>query len=246
MFGNTPIAEVFAGDRGMAKVRLTNASGTTFDGPVSVTVYLSGDEAASADDVAVATVSLAELRLGSGATKSVKLKFTYADDATAGTYELLAAATVPGTNTAAAVAVARSPVTVATPTADVSVGFGGAAAALGGLAAGGSSAVSLVPGKNGKVTLTITNLGNVTAAGTLAVSLYGSADATQDAGDALLATLAGKRIGVKAGKTIKVTLKCVVPADVVPGSYFLIANGAPATTPADLNAANNVAVVGTV
>jgi hypothetical protein len=100
-------------------------------------------------------------------------------------------------------------------------------------------------GRTNTATLVIQNLGNVAAIGTVSVGLYSSADVTFDASDAQLATVLGKTIKVRPGRSVKVKLKILPPVDLAAGTFSLIAVTTSATDLPDVNLANDTAVTGT-
>jgi subtilase family serine protease len=217
VFSQTPIASVVAGNPGKQKLTITNTSGVRIAAPVTITVSLSSDAAASGDDTTLLTLPIPELKLEAGRSKTIKLKFNYgADTLAAGTYYTIAVIAITGSVDAPSLAVTQTTTTIEKPIANLVETFGGA------------TSIHLTPGKRGVVTITLKNEGNVAAEGTLDLNLYASADATQDPADPLLATLPTKNIHIKPGKTIRLRLKFVVPD--LGGSQFLIAAANPILT----------------
>jgi hypothetical protein len=94
--------------------------------------------------------------------------------------------------------------------------------------------------------VTIQNLGNVIASGTLNLSLYASTSQTLDTSAAtLLTAVQGHAIHILPGHSIKIRLTFQAPSNLTAGSYDLIASAASTTQPADTDAANDVAVIPT-
>ncbi len=85
----------------------------------------------------------------------------------------------------------------------------------------------------------------MTASGTLGLSLFQSADQTLDLSDQLLTMISGKKINIRAGRSITLRLHFVAPPGDPAGSYSLIASTTSSTSAADTNATNDVAVVST-
>jgi hypothetical protein len=229
-FSEAPGAGV-GGTNAVAKVRITNGTASRFTGPVTLTLLTSTDATTSADDATAATVSLRKLNLKPGGSKPVTFRFARPATLASGNYDYIASATAEGTNTAPAEAV-TPPVAIDAPTVDIAAGFGG------------TGTVRVRPGRNGNATVTVLNAGNVTATGTLDLTLYASTDQALDASDAVLTTLPGKKVKLKAGKTQVLRAHFAAPG-VAGGSYFLIASIAPTVQPADSDAANDVASAAT-
>jgi hypothetical protein len=233
---SSPTGTAIDGEHATVRLKLTNTTGAAFAGPVTVDLYASTDAALSADDAKVGTLTLDNLRLGAGKARAVKLAFTYPSGLAGGTYHLIASASVPTTNTAAAVSVAPSAVAVAPATVDLSTAFS-------------RTAISVRPGSADTATVVVRNVGNVTATGALSLNLYASTDATLDAtldaSDVLLAALADRKVNLKPGQAVKFTVRFVAPAGRAAGTYDLIAAATPSTNPADGNPANNAATAGT-
>ncbi len=222
---------IIGGVAATLNLELTNTSDATFTGPVSITLYASTDGTISstATDITTITVTKASLKVGKSTT--VKVKFDYPTDLT-GSYYLIASATATGTDTAATNAVTSAAIAIAPPAVDLSVGF-----------AGGTS-VKVKPGKKGTATITITNLGNVTASGTLDLSLYASDTGALDTSDSLLNAMTGRKIKIAAGKSVSIKVSFTA-LDQAAGTYDLVAIISSNTNPADDNSADDTASVGT-
>src|SRR6202011_244077 len=109
-----------------------------------------------------------------------------------------------------------------------------------------SQPIVVNPGHGASVVLTIQNLGNVTAIGTVSASLYASSSQTLNATTAtFLASQNGRPIHLAAWQSIRIRLNFQSPSTMAAGSYFLIASTSSATQPADNNSSNNVAVINT-
>ncbi len=226
-----PLA-VVGGQTGELKLNLANVSNANFLGPVSVTLYASTDGTLSSDVTAVATFTFSRVAVAAGHTGSEILKFDYPTDLT-GSYYLVASITA-GTNTETNNAVTAKALNITPPTVDLAASFASTAP------------VKIDPGHNASTIITITNDGNVTASGTLDLALDASTDGTWDASDPVLASIAGRKIKIGAGKSIKIKLVFKSPADLVGGTFDLITSITSDTTPADSNASNATATLGTV
>ena len=93
--------------------------------------------------------------------------------------------------------------------------------------------------------LDIQNVGNVTANGTITLTLYSSLTGNLDAtADQLAVT--EKKIAIHAGHTRQIRIHFTAPALDIAGTYDLIAATDSSTTVTDANNANDMAVIGTM
>ena len=173
------------------------------------------------------------MNLKPGGSKNVTVRFTRPDGLATGDYDYIAAATADGTNTAAAEAVTAAPVAIEAPVVDLSTAFAD------------EQPIHVNPGRPSRALVTVTNDGNVTAAGTLGLTLYASSDATLDAGDTVLTELPTKKVHLRAGKAMKLRVRFTSPEGLAAGSYVVIASVTPTVQPADDNGTNDVAVTET-
>ena len=104
----------------------------------------------------------------------------------------------------------------------------------------------LTAGKNGTATVTVQNLGNETATGTLILNLYASADGSIDSSSQVLTTLPNVKIKLKPGHTMTFHVRFVAPADQLPGTYGLVASIDSSTQLADANPDNDIAAIDTM
>jgi subtilase family serine protease len=232
-FVNSPPTAVIGSTVGTLSVDLTNISDTAFKGPVIITIYASTDGTLSSNDTVVTTLTIKSLSVGELGNKQYKLKFDYPTTLVTGSYDLIAIATATDTDTEPSTAVSATPVTITAPDVQLSASFGT------------QTAVTVKPGKSTSVVVTIDNLGNVTAVGSLDLSLYASANGLIDTNSTLLNSLSKKKIKIAAGKSIKLTVKFKAPADLTPGDYSLIASIAPTTSISDTDTAEFNATIQT-
>ena len=143
------------GASGSLKLRLSNTSGSTFNGPVIITLYASADGAVSSDDATVATLTLANVSLKAGSAKAVRLKFNYPAGLTAGSYNLIVSAARRQPGAAPALEVSASRVMISPSTVDLAATFAS------------GQPIAVQPGRNEDVLVKITNDGNVAATGTV-------------------------------------------------------------------------------
>ena len=213
--GKTPVA-VIGGSKGTAlKVKITNIGASmTVSTPISVALFASPDGTLSASDSIITTVSAGNLKLKTNASKTIAIKFSYPSTLASGSYKLIGVANssdaIAETNFANNSAVS-SAITIAP-----------AFTSLAGQIT--KTPKTLVHGKSGSATVTVTNSGNVASTASLSISLYESPVASYQSGDILLGTLTKPKNNIKAsgGKTsFPVNFK--VPTTVTAGNEFIVA-----------------------
>jgi subtilase family serine protease len=232
-FVNAPRVNVIGGDPGSLRLRITNTGTTRFTGPVSITLYASTDQTLTSDDTQITTVTLTKVNLRAGGSRTVNVKFDYPTTLSDGSYYLIASIDETGTNTAPADAVTETPANVAAANVDLSTTFNS------------TQPITVNPGHNDTAVITIQNVGNVTASGTVDLSLYASTDGAIDSSSELLTSIPTHTIHVRPGKSITLRVTFVAPTDLSTGTYQLIASTTSNTNPADTNASNDVAVADT-
>jgi hypothetical protein len=225
----TPPASGIGGESTTARLRLTNSTEPRFSGPVTVTLYASTDATVSADDAVVATLTLPKLNLHGLASRVLRLKVTLPGNAADGAYEFIASADATGTGTAPALATTNSPVTIDSPKVDLATAFADA------------GPITLSSTRPTTASVTIENAGNVPASGTVDLTLYASADATLDATDAVLTSLASRKIHMRPGKSITIHVHLPAAGAALAGTKFVLASTTSATNPADDNSSNDLA-----
>jgi hypothetical protein len=235
---NAPLTSVIGGHAGLLRLRITNTGSTRFTGPVAVDLYAGAssatDAASLANDTHVSQSNIASLELGAGKSKVVTLRYDYPTSLASGAYFLLASVNEMGIDVAPAVTTAPATVQISAPQVDLAASFAS------------SQPVLVRRGRTTSVVVTIQNLGNVTAVGTLGVNLYASPSGTLDAAsDPLLTGIVGRSIRIRPGRSIRVRLSFPAPASLAPGAYSLIAAIHSATQIPDANAANDTAVIAT-
>jgi len=111
--------------------------------------------------------------------------------------------------------------------------------------ASSSKVVVIVPGDSVKAPVVVTNTGTAAAAGKIALRLYISADQTLSGDDVLLKESTNKSLKLSVGKSKKFTLKGTITDEVLPGSYYLIAQIDTGGTIVESNPDNNLAATTT-
>ncbi len=235
VFPRNPPNSVVEGSRGSLKLRLRNTGSTLYSGPLTVTLYASTDGTVSSEDTQITVQTLSNINLNGLASKTVSLQFTYPDGITPGSYSLVAAVeAIAAAGSAPNDAVTASEVSIVPPAVDLATTFSA------------DQPITVNPGQREKVAVTLTNNGNVAAGGTLGLGLYASADQTLDISDPLLASIANRKIGIRAGHSITLHIHFVAPVNEAGGAYNLIASATSNTHPADVNAQNDLAVIPTM
>jgi hypothetical protein len=200
-----------------ATVNITNVAPDEYNGPVTVTLFTSTDAALDAGDASVVEITK-KLRIPSADSKPVVLKIKSFPDVPDGDYLLIAQVSSPtagsGTNST------DETIRISAAFTDVSPTFG---------------AIPTTPvakGKRAKLTLNVSNAGNVDAKGTVPVTIALSTES----GLVTLGT-ANAKLAVKPGASKTVKLNLTVPGDAPSGTFFLSASLA--ALPDETNTANN-------
>jgi hypothetical protein len=194
--------------KGKAALHVTNRSAATVAGAAVVTVYLSADDLVDAADAQLAVLRTT-LRVPAGAGKNLNVKLGgVLPPVPDGTYKLLATLRRPDLGTDA-VATGNT-VRVAAPMIDLR-----------------PTAATLAParaarGRTVTVALTLENRGNVAARGGAAVTLSARPTAATDAAPAPPVTVPAK-LNLPPGRSGTVRVKFVVPPELPPGEYELLA-----------------------
>jgi Tol biopolymer transport system component len=209
---------------------VTNAGNQPAAGTVTLRLVASADETADATDTTVAE-GPAKLKLAPGKSKTFKLKAKSFPAVADGEYHLLAVVDAAGvlperveSNNAALLA---APVRIAAPYSDVAV----MTPVLSG---------KLAAGKKASLVATLTNAGNTTARGGQPARVRLTTDPANPAAPSRTVNLPLK-LKLKPGATKTVKSKLTLPADLVPGTYFVAVDLLPGTPWNDPVGANNTA-----
>ena len=99
----------------------------------------------------------------------------------------------------------------------------------------------ILPGSKLSIEFTVTNQGDVTAAGHAGYDLFASTDQILDVNDdTLLLSLPNKPVDLAPGESFLAKVKTTIPLDTEVGDYFLIVRISPDAAVGDVNPANNV------
>jgi hypothetical protein len=224
---------VLSGQVGTLKLRLTDVGGKRFAGPVAITLSAASRATYSPTDPTFITIGVPKLSLRAGASKVMKLKFNYPAGLPSGSYFVIASINAVETNTASAEAATPAAVLIAPPTVDLSASFAKGAP------------VAVTPSRGSTALVTIQNLGNVTASGSISLNLFASTDPTIASAQQLLGSISGKRISIRPGRLLTLRVHFTAPAGEAGGTYSLVASIASSTVPADTDASNDVAIIAT-
>jgi hypothetical protein len=216
------------GQAGSVRLTLTDTSGVLFQGPVSVALDISANGSA---DTPITTFTYPKIRLGAGRSVSELLRFHYPTGVT-GNFFLVAFVSATATQDASTSAVSSTAINIAPPNVDLTSSFAS------------TSPVLITPGQN-SVYITITNDGNLTAAGTLSLALYASADGALDSSDTLLTSFSNRPIRIGARQSIRIRLVFQSPDNLVGGTFDLISSISSSTSPADTDTSDKTATIGT-
>jgi hypothetical protein len=201
-----------------ATVTVTNVAPEDYNGPVTVTLFASTNGTLEPDaDPQVVTLTR-KLKIASADATSLKVKIPSFPNVPEGDYVVLAQVSSPTAGTG--VSTNDESVRLAPPFADLSGRFAAVPA-------------TLVKGKRARLTLDVTNAGNVDARGTVPVTIALAADAS-GANPTTVATV--KRQAQRQGQRQPAPLKLnfTLPADAPSGTFFVVARSAP-LDPADVN-----------
>jgi hypothetical protein len=205
-----PPASAISGTAGAVHLKLTNGGNTTFSGPILITLYASTDVSLLSDPTQIGTMTVSNLHIARHGTHAVNVSFAYPPFTTQGNYYLVATAASSSSSAAPAEAASQNTMSIAPAFVKLSPTFTG------------NTLVPIKPGKNASSALLIRNDGNVTATGTISITLYDSADNMLDSSDTILTTTKPRKLNLHSGKNMILHIPFPAPADQQPG-YFLIA-----------------------
>jgi glucose/arabinose dehydrogenase len=225
-------AEVIGGDRGVARVAVSNLGTDLLTGFVTVNVYLSADGVLDANDALAGTVhKRVKLKPAGAKAAKVKVKLNYPALAD-GSYQLLARVEPDGALGEASdsnnVAAAAAPIVNHAPVFDFSGTIGRFPA-------------TVTRGRKGAVALSVLNTGNVVAAGPLAVRLYAATGNAPVGGLTQLGEVV-RTVKIRPGVRKTMKLSFITPADLAPGTYYFVADIDPVAAHAETDELNNQAV----
>ncbi|MCD6303816.1 MAG: hypothetical protein J7M21_02500 [Planctomycetes bacterium] len=205
----------FPGESFNATVRVANANFGPAVGRIRLALYASADETLDDGDFLVGQEDV-NIQLARNQGRTWTLTALPTASMPYGSYHLIAVAdaddAVGETDETNNVAVSAGTFQLAEPILDLSGEF-----------AGVSLGRTVVPGDQGTARLTVTNAGNVRAAGRVDIRFYLSADETLDDGDTMIGSLAGRSLRLDAGRGRTYTARLAVPADLPSGTYRLLA-----------------------
>ena len=184
---------------------VANGGGGDGASPLSWKVYLSADKSPDASDTLLSTDPASPLATGLAAGASATVTFTGSFPATPGTCYLVATVSSFDDGAAGTKSLASAPILVSGPDYEV--------------AAVGAPTGAMIAGQTLGGTVTIRNVGPVDGSRDIEWSVYASANAVFDEGDALLKS--GSRAALAAGASATVAYEGTWPR--AEGGYYLIA-----------------------
>lgn len=216
-FASAIPANLRPGATNHVNIRLTNTSGGTEVGMITVSLFVSPTPDAGEDAVFVGTASRA-VRMRAG--KSVNIPFRFASPTALpdGTDYLVAKVDGPASPDGTpneSIVVASQSVAVMQPVVNLSGQVEAPFAPLHARLFGASP---------GRVQVLITNSGNVPARGPVQVTVYASTDGTLDASDMVVGTATFRAAVVRPGAYRPFPVSIHVPAGTAVGSYTLFAS----------------------
>ena len=214
---------------------LTNSGAVPAKGPYTIRLFASVDQTLDPSDTLISTTAKTLASLKAGAGRSMKFKLgTVPVVPTDGAYFILADITGAINGGVDSVSASAGTVAIANPFIDLSDTVAITAPAAG---------RTVTPGKPFTLTVDVTNHGNVTATGPLAIdigrSLSAAGTTPTDEG------ITAKTVKILPGKTDVIKLTRNVPVDVSLGSYFYVATIDPSAAFANTDLTDNVAITAT-
>ena len=211
-----------------AVVSISNVADADYKGPVTVTLYVSADETLQdGTDPELATVKR-RLNVRSAETTDVRVRIGSLPSLPDGEYRLIARLTdvSGGVGTIAS----AQTVVLAAPRPDLSGSF--------------ASLPPLLPAaKRARLTITVTNAGNVPANVRVPVAITAAPDA--GGGGAVALPVTGAKLKLKPGQARATKISVSLPAELRGGSYFLTAVLDPTNLLVEQNETNNTVAAST-
>ena len=230
----TPTAgAVIAGAKGKTKVKITNNGTQTATGAIQLELLESTSSVLDGSAVQIGAFPVKKLKLKPGASMTVPVSFTYPTSLATGSYFTLVSAdstnVIAETNETNNVAASPAAVSVTAASIDLTGSWG-----------------KLKPSKAGtaaSLPLTLRNLGNTLASGSIEVQVFSSADQNPQSAGSVQIFDSSIKINLKGHASKSMTLK--IPAGkTVAGSRFLIALLNVGNTITETDLTNNTVVSG--
>ena len=230
-------AQALPGDKGALTAVVTNLGNSPAKGKVDVEFFMSQDGTIDAGDIALGGIYDTTLSLAGGASRAFTLKAQIPAGTPVDDYQVLVR--VDGKNNILEfdennnTAAAATSVHVNQPFVDITGQFQNTT--LPNLA---------IPNDVLKLKVPVTNLGNAPTSGKIGVNFYLSVDGTVDPStDVLIKSLDNVSINLAPNGQQTITTSAAVPATVLNGTYYVLADIDPAHMLAESNQSNNTAVL---
>jgi uncharacterized delta-60 repeat protein len=213
-FASVVPSAAVARTKGQLTLHVSNVGQAVGGGTIEIALFASSDGTIAAGDTPFATIPQ-RIKLAAGHSTNLKLKFDYPSNLANGNYFIVAS--VDSTNIVAESNEANNFAATARP-----VAIGLASVNLEGTLGAPSSIAGGKGGKKAMATLVLNNSGNVTASGTVHVSLFASAGLSIDGDDP---SLGATKVHIKLlpGHSRSFRVRLTLPASAISGSQFVIA-----------------------
>jgi hypothetical protein len=209
-------------------IQFANSGSSVAREPVTIDLYASSDGSLGPDATLLTSIVKP---IGVKAGKSVLLPLQFLSPATLPDGSYFLAATVSGPGMASSTIVSSGPVTIVPPFVDL------------------TSQIVQLPGsavetgrRLSRMTVDVTNQGNVTASGKVAIEVFISIDGQLDETATPVNVSLPRLVHIKPGGSAKLAVYFSALSDVDPGQYYLLARVNPGRGINDRDAANNLAV----
>jgi len=209
-------------------IELANNGSSTARGPVTVNLFASPDSSFGPNATLLSSI-VEPVHITAGKSLSLPLKFLSPATLPDGSYFL--AATVSGAGVASSTIVSGGPVTIIQPFVDL------------------TSQIIKLPGsavetgwRLSRMIVQVTNQGNVTASGKVAIEVFISVDGQLDETATPVNVSLPRSVHIKPGGSTTLAVYFSALSDVDPGQYYLLARVNPGRGIVDRNVANNLAV----
>lgn len=232
--GGVPAA-LFPAQNNRVSIRVSNTSGATEAGPVTVSLYVSGTPDVGNDAVAVGTATRS-VSIRAGRAANFPFRFASPSALPDGTDYLVAKidGPTPADGSAnEAIIVAPHTVTVAQPFVDLTAQITAPSAPI----FVGNSGSSF-----GQAQVRVRNAGNVPARGVMQIALYASTNGALDSNSIPVGMTNVRAVTIRAGGSRVFPVALNIPAGTAAGSYTLFASINPGHAIAESDFSNNTAM----
>ena len=222
-------AEVIGGDRGVARVAVSNLGTDLLTGFVTVNVYVSADGVLDGGDVLTGTAQKrVKLRPASPKPANFKVKLTY-PALPDGSYQLLAK--VDPDNALGEATESNNVAASAAPFVNHAPVFDFSGTIL-------RSPTTVTRGRKGAVAVSVLNTGNVVATGPLTVRLHAATGNAPVGGLRQLGEVV-RPVKIRPGRNKTIKVPFIAPADLAPGTWYFVIDLDPVGAHVETDESNN-------